>query len=577
MNRRENKPDDPEGPLKHLFKKAGDSVGRGLDTIRGTKRNRDVRPGTASSGSEYSPGNQRPYKKTDPGEGPSFTGKGKGRAVITPPNPAPTALPAPINTTFLTPTFNLRNPRNTGPIDERQHMELAVSRANATAIRIGRHVSELTDIRTLLEKAAQDESGDEYHVEQLQGLLTMFNDWSFEHDNHVGQLKERMEDLVEKTDTYATSKVPTGGKTVAFEDVFRSARATGETTTDLPAPGSTFIPQDADSDSEEDEAFEAIDVDQGLRNAKLPPNIPTSDAVIPSSQQFVPPPSTQPIQQIVQKFPQKVNTSEYVFSVIWPLFEKLHATRPNHPIFRDALVLGEVTAPFKDSGKLGNNAWKPSWWGKVQDLSHAVAKIMGREMIAGSCWMVKTGEGSFQTKVPKKKLCYWSWVRLLAFVTIPTDRNWQLVTAETTNKSGQKHSDSPFAHYCHNGHYSQINPKKDAGCVNGVQHGHFASILFNNQQKACKTLEASKCPGHDWDVGEVGIVRMQRRRCIYVRRSLVKKGVLMPCLNEPRKPFGTEKCGCETKCEKDTVVEASSDDSSDFGQGIVVAEPSSEI
>lgn len=80
------------------------------------------------------------------------------------------------------------------------------------------------------------------------------------------------------------------------------------------------------------------------------------------------------------------------------------------------------------------------------------------------------------------------------------------------SKGRGRSRDSPFLHFCHNGHGSSVG---GASCVNGLMHGVFGTPQENSRQKNCKAKDRASCPDH------------YGKHYIYVHRDGTRK----PCLN----------------------------------------------
>lgn len=220
--------------------------------------------------------------------------------------------------------------------------------------------------------------------------------------------------------------------------------------------------------------------------------------------------------------PPVVNTANHIYSIVWGLFQALHTSNPRHPIFgpiQEGKIRAPLTAPALQNGV------QLSWEGKCKQLATAIQRQMGNSLVVGSCWMIGSKDGGWQKNVSAPgeskrmvKLVSWSWVRLLHFLKVPSDSNWESLVGQL---EGREYSlKTPFCHYCHNGTSSK-NERRDGACINGVEHGHFGDTTFNNNQKPCRNGDASRCPGHSFRGGP-------SRKCVFVHPN----GVLKPCLNE---------------------------------------------
>ncbi|KAI0879771.1 uncharacterized protein GGS22DRAFT_129006, partial [Annulohypoxylon maeteangense] len=162
---------------------------------------------------------------------------------------------------------------------------------------------------------------------------------------------------------------------------------------------------------------------------------------------------------------------------------------------RDQAIFGEpgrdlVRLPFEAKRKNGQ-----SWARVCAVLGASVEAKMGRRVPRGSCWM--SSKTVIDITVPKgphsndnyKKI---TTVRLLAFLADPTDANWAKLNAQTDAPPGQRPIDSPFSHACSNG----SQRAGVGGCINGVEHGRFATRGENESHKNCANGALALCPGH---------------------------------------------------------------------------------
>ena len=100
--------------------------------------------------------------------------------------------------------------------------------------------------------------------------------------------------------------------------------------------------------------------------------------------------------------------------------------------------------------------------------------------------------------------------------------------------------DTPFTHFCHNGHGSKGGPIAGVvACVNGIEHGRFATAQENADQKDCRFGDRSLCPGHGTPLAP----------CIFVDPDT---GLPRPCLNQvdgrPAECFCREEGVCNRSC-----------------------------
>lgn len=232
-----------------------------------------------------------------------------------------------------------------------------------------------------------------------------------------------------------------------------------------------------------------------------------------------------------------VKTKRYIYDSIWPKFEKLYGENPNHPIFGPA-TKGVLRLPmYKSKGQFQNAA---CWELKIENFARVIESNMGKDMPAFSCWMGRNEKGNVtREEFPydddgepilnakgqhKKKNVHcteWRWVRLLAFINEPSDDNWDRLT----------NAKDTFDHFCGNGAASHEN---DAAlyCLNGIQHGGFASLTDNMSRKSCAGGCLALCPGHG----------PKNQGCLWVDKDT---GHLKPCLNSP---FGLPPCSHPRVC-----------------------------
>lgn len=235
----------------------------------------------------------------------------------------------------------------------------------------------------------------------------------------------------------------------------------------------------------------------------------------------------------------RVGTRDTVYQTVFGAVQRLHRSRPNHPMFGE-VQNNRIRAPL---GPLGGSN-EVSWHKKVENLAKSVERVMGDTMVKGSCWMLAgPGDILWQKKVNNKPERYATVaaVRLLCFLKDPTDENWDKLTAEKYAKPGALASRaSPFCHLCHNGSSSQTG-KASAHCINGIGHGFFGTPTQNNNMKTCAGAKAGRwtCPGHD----DEGVVRY----CIYVNRAT---GQFRPCRNTVQRT-SEDSCSCDPSCWDD--------------------------
>lgn len=118
-------------------------------------------------------------------------------------------------------------------------------------------------------------------------------------------------------------------------------------------------------------------------------------------------------------------------------------------------------------------------------------------------------------------------VRLIAFLQDPSDDNWTKLCATPSDPQGSRPIDSPFSHACGNG----AKASGEVGCINGLDHGRFATRQENESHKACTNGALALCPGH-------GVPPV---RCIFVHAD----GLHKPCRMDPRQ---VPACQCARSC-----------------------------
>ena len=104
-------------------------------------------------------------------------------------------------------------------------------------------------------------------------------------------------------------------------------------------------------------------------------------------------------------------------------------------------------------------------------------------------------------------------VRLLAFLAMPSNETWGKLCAQPGDMAGQRPTDSPFSHACGNG----SNREGVAGCINGFDHGRFATRAEKESHKMCTNGARVLCPGHG----------LSAVKCYFVHEN----GMPKPCLN----------------------------------------------
>ena len=224
--------------------------------------------------------------------------------------------------------------------------------------------------------------------------------------------------------------------------------------------------------------------------------------------------------------PDAADASVQVTQRLMALFESLPE---DHPIFgepAEGLVRLPMTSP-----RANGQCWT-RWCDK---LGAAVSKEMGRKLGPGTCWMsrqtdidIRAPTGGHSTRVLRKVAV----VRLMAFLRDPTDDNWTKLSARSDDPPGTRPIDTPFSHACGNG----AQAANTVGCINGLDHGRFATRQENEDHKRCTNGARALCPGHGG--GDDGVSPVW---CIFVHAD----GRLMPCRNvKDRVP----PCECDPRC-----------------------------
>lgn len=159
-------------------------------------------------------------------------------------------------------------------------------------------------------------------------------------------------------------------------------------------------------------------------------------------------------------------------------------------------------------------------------LGEWVEDEMGPTIPSGACWVSKNVSvdirGAGNTVVRKVLV-----VRLLAFLASPTNANWLKLSASSADPVGARPIDSPFSHICGNGSIRS----GEAGCINGLDHGRFATRQENESHKGCANGARALCPGH----GQPPV------KCIFVHDN----GLPKPCRMQED---GVPPCRCARKC-----------------------------
>jgi hypothetical protein len=216
-----------------------------------------------------------------------------------------------------------------------------------------------------------------------------------------------------------------------------------------------------------------------------------------------------------------IRIAEHVEQRLLELFKRLPEA---HPIF------GE---PAQDLVRLPMNSRRSNgqcWSHWCTKLGASVAREMGSRVPSGTCWMSRTTVVEiFATTGAHTRACLRkiTTVRLLAFLQQPSDDNWTKLCSLPSDPAGSRPIDTPFSHRCSNG--SQAAGAM--GCINGLDHGRFATRAENESHKRCANGALALCPGH-------GVPPV---RCIFVHAT----GLLRPCRNvEGHVPA----CQCAVRC-----------------------------
>ena len=215
-----------------------------------------------------------------------------------------------------------------------------------------------------------------------------------------------------------------------------------------------------------------------------------------------------------------LQTSEYIFDLVFGAIERIYAAQPNHSMF-GAVGKGLIRCPIcSRASRTDHNS--VSWSRKIWLKAEQIASNTGRDIVPGSCWLLfgnqqemlwqKKGGGRYAS-VPV--------TRLFCFLANPSVEAWGYLTDEKYGVLGKRSLNSPFCHLCHNGSSSK-NDKLSLSCVNGFEHGFFGTTTVNNAMKPCGGPLSGKwqCPGHA-DLGG------KTHHCIYVS----SQGVISPCRN----------------------------------------------
>lgn len=206
-------------------------------------------------------------------------------------------------------------------------------------------------------------------------------------------------------------------------------------------------------------------------------------------------------------------------------------------------LLYNVYDKFHQNGKLtiGSLTLSKDEWEKViiqwaTKVNKSTFSLLGHEVRVGQnhCWLVGKNSSAWtlQRGEHSKKMLA---TRVLAFLQTPTERSYNdLISVATKDEKGEK---NPFDHKCGRG-----DSNESLRCVNGIEHGTFASREVNEKRKLHKFTCLALCisnGGH----GEYG-------NCIYTSSC----GKLLPCLNNSD-GFLISKCNHEPKCFQNILLE----------------------
>jgi hypothetical protein len=215
--------------------------------------------------------------------------------------------------------------------------------------------------------------------------------------------------------------------------------------------------------------------------------------------------------------------SQHVETRLRALF---YALPKDHPIFGEP-ASGRVRLQMRARRSNGQ-----SWDNWCKKLGASVRAEMGDDVPIGACWMSRkttihiTRAAGSHGNQPLRAFVT---VRLLAFLKDPSSDNWSRLQTDPSNTTiGQRPIDHPFSHACGNGATADNN---DPGCINGLDHGRFATRDENESHKLCRNGARALCPGH----GSPLI------RCIFVHAD----GLPRPCrMVEDYVP----RCQCTRRC-----------------------------
>lgn len=167
---------------------------------------------------------------------------------------------------------------------------------------------------------------------------------------------------------------------------------------------------------------------------------------------------------------------------------------PEHPIFGVPKVAGDFKLPLEPSGR----ANAASWITHLTKIGEVIEETMGSKLHEYSCWMVPYSRGTVKItenadgRVTSLRNVHL--VRLIHFLSDPTEENWQLLDGDGTIVSNGGYVKNPFSHFCGNG--DVMDGSIRLTCLNGAHHGRFASPEENESHKLCKNGALALCPGH---------------------------------------------------------------------------------
>ncbi|KAI1614151.1 hypothetical protein EDD36DRAFT_417998 [Exophiala viscosa] len=214
---------------------------------------------------------------------------------------------------------------------------------------------------------------------------------------------------------------------------------------------------------------------------------------------------------------------EHIFVWIWGQIQTLPET---HAMLGPP-VAGQIKMP-KTSTRANGCCWEQC----ARRIGRAVRDTMGAQVPAGSCWMT-TKSSIMRYQISMNGIAYRSFntVRLIAFLADSSDSNWRNFKADSS-QVGSRAIDHPFNHRCHRGPAYNNQDNGTMRCINGLEHGHFATKEENESAKVCGLVSARVlCPGH----GE------NTTKCFFTHEN----GHPKPCLNMEE---WVPRCECQPKC-----------------------------